>query len=462
MQGEHEVTGGLTPPAVNALHDSFLRQALRRFFQRAAFEVQSHESQGADGSLMLEPIDDPSLLVLRSFGHRYALRVPEHQPFTEQELRFARAITSVLAARYRTILNPNLLVRQGDLFGGVIEDRYVGAFLSGGTYDMVEGHNRADRIAAAIEVLRVAALSTYENRPISTGLLLLGTDADAKSMHRGPQPGAHTYTQALTEIKSFYRLADGVRTLFLVAGDGLLIDIIDVGRWAAEATPSATLPVPCARPYRAHARATYNSSHVCLVLSPTQEMKIFADGAQLFTFRNADWHLLDLAAKYDSWSRAVGSRDVAERLFGTALDLADMRQGALFVVVDDPRQAVPMLLSPGDLLDPAASPGWHGAEGLSREDLRYLLAGRSVTELDSSVFAALSSVDGAIVSDRSGRLLAVGAILRHPPWPDLPSSAAGAGARTTAAISASRFGPVLKVSEDGIITFYDREPVWEI
>jgi hypothetical protein len=36
------------------------------------------------------------------------------------------------------------------------------------------------------------------------------------------------------------------------------------------------------------------------------------------------------------------------------------------------------------------------------------------------------------------------------------------GARTTAAMAASRFGPVLKVSEDGVITFFDRERVWDI
>jgi hypothetical protein len=29
-------------------------------------------------------------------------------------------------------------------------------------------------------------------------------------------------------------------------------------------------------------------------------------------------------------------------------------------------------------------------------------------------------------------------------------------------MAASRFGPVLKVSEDGEITFYDRERVWDI
>jgi len=36
------------------------------------------------------------------------------------------------------------------------------------------------------------------------------------------------------------------------------------------------------------------------------------------------------------------------------------------------------------------------------------------------------------------------------------------GARTTAAMAASRFGPVLKVSEDGLISFYDGNKVWDI
>ena len=65
-----------------------------------------------------------------------------------------------------------------DLFSGAIEDRYVGAFLDPRSYAIDARATRADRIASIIELLRVAALSSYENRPISTGVLLLGTSAD--------------------------------------------------------------------------------------------------------------------------------------------------------------------------------------------------------------------------------------------------------------------------------------------
>ena len=85
-----------------------------------------------------------------------------------------------------------------------------------------------------------------------------------------------------------------------------------------------------------------------------------------------------------------------------------------------------------------------------------------MTDLDPNVLVALASLDGAIVMDQTGRLLAAGAILRHPSTPESEGTGVVEGARTTAALAASRFGPVLKVSEDGIITFFDGERVWDI
>jgi hypothetical protein len=58
-------------------------------------------------------------------------------------------------------------------------------------------------------------------------------------------------------------------------------------------------------------------------------------------------------------------------------------------------------------------------------------------------------------------LLAAGAILRHPPAAS-DNGGVAEGARTTAAMAASRFGPVLKVSEDGLITCFDGGRIWDI
>jgi hypothetical protein len=452
------------PPslAVGALYDSFLQNALRQFFARATFETEPILSASSDGRLAIEPSEDPGALTIRWFGSRHTLRVPATRPFTPHETRLARAVGAVLAARYRALLNPQMMLRRADLFSGAIEDRYVGAFLDERPYLVTRGDAPPDRFASAIEVLRVAALSRYENRAISTGVLLLGTEDDPVSPSRAHPPGSHTYSHSLTGVKSFFRLVDGLHTLFLLDRTGTLVDIVDVGEWARRAFGDQSLPAPCPQAYQAHALATLRDGHVCLVLSPNHEIKVFAEGAQVLMYRHARWSLLDVQQKYEVWAAVVGNDELARCLFQSAIDLSDARQGALFVVLRDPSTSVSELLSLADRIDIGLTEVGNLTAAPTRRDLLYLLTGRTVTELEPSVLAALASLDGAMVTDRTGTLIAVGAILRHPYTSAMQDDAIVEGARTTAAMTASHYGPVLKVSEDGGITFFDRERIWEM
>jgi hypothetical protein len=447
------------PPvfAASALYDNLLQAALRQFFGRATFETEPIPSLSSDGRLAIEPTNDPSVLTIRWFGSRYVLHVPARRPFTSHEVRLARAIGSVLALRYRAIFDPKQMLERTDLFRGAIEDRYVSAFLD--TLGQGEAAQpRADLLSTAIEVLRVAALSSYENRSISSGVLVLEHDHDAdRTSVELPHEGlAYRYSQALTGIKSFYRMCDGIRTLFLVNAEGSVLDVVDVARYARP----VPLEVPCPTTYRAHALTTVGNQKICVVLSPSHEIKVFALGVQMFSFRNARWHLLDVKAKYDMWEAAIGHRALAERLFQTAIDLADARQGALFVVLRDPASSLSTLVSPADQLDaPHGTPG----DSPTRGQMMYMRRGRTATALDRAVLMGLARTDGATVMDSTGRLLAIGAILLHPEPPQPHSALAVEGARTTAAMAAGRMGAVLKISEDGLITFYDQqERIWDI
>jgi hypothetical protein len=445
------------PPvfAASALYDNLLQAALRQFFSRATFETEPLPSLSSDGRLAIEPTGDPSVLSIRWFGSRHVLHVPPRRPFTEHEVRLARAIGAVLAVRYRAIFDPREMLDRQDLFRGAIEDRYVGAFLDD-SLDSQPFQPRANVIANAIEVLRVAALSTYENRSISSGVLILDTHHDAHRGH-GPTENAVQYTQALTAIKSFYRLCDGLQTAFLVNRDGVVLDVVEV----AQRVSDGILPAPCPTPYRPHALATAHTRDVSIVLSPLHEIRVLAEGVPMFSFRNARWHLLDIAEKYTMWAESVGNPLLAERLFQTAIDLADAREGALFVVLRDPDGSLSQLVAPADQLDIERATASQG--GPTRSQLLHTLRGQTAIGIDPAVLAGLAKVDGATVLDRSGRLLAVGAILLHPEPPEPHSSLAVEGARTTAAMAAGRFGAVLKVSEDGLITFYDRqERIWDI
>jgi hypothetical protein len=445
------------PPvfAASALYDNLLQTALRQFFSRATFETEPIPSQSSDGRLAIEETSDPSVLSIRWFGMRHVIHVPNRRPFTSHEVRLAKAIGRVLAARYRAIFDPKQMLERGELFRGAIEDRYIGAFLDDAGREP-RAVARADVAANAIEVLRVAALSSYENHAISSGVLLLEGETDPIRAHPVEDAHVYRYTSALTGIKSFYRLCDGLRTLFLVNSSGSVLDLVEVSRYAR---PSG-LDVPGPSTYRFHALATEGTRNLCIVLTPSHEIKVIAEGTQTFSFRNARWHLLDMEAKYQIWSESVGNGPLAERLFQTALDLADAREGALFVVLRDADASLPQLVAPGDQL---AAMRVSTTDVPSRAQLMHMLRGRTATELDPAVLAGLARTDGATVMDAGGRLLAVGAILLHTEPPEPHSNLVVEGARTTAAMAAGRHGPVLKVSEDGLITFYDQqERIWDI
>ena len=211
-----------------------------------------------------------------------------------------------------------------------------------------------------------------------------------------------------------------------------MLDIVEIARY----TRPTTLGVPCASAYRPHALATVGNRNLSIVLSPSHEIKMFAGGVQTFSFRNARWHLIDLQAKYEMWVSAIGDPALAERLFQTALDLADSREGALFVVL---RDAGPLsqLVAPADQLDAVRHTG---GDVPTRGQLMHMLRGRNVRELDPAVLAGLARTDGATVMDHAGRLLAVGAILLHTEPPEPHSNLAVEGARTTAAMAAGRLG----------------------
>jgi hypothetical protein len=146
-------------------------------------------------------------------------------------------------------------------------------------------------------------------------------------------------------------------------------------------------------------------------------------------------------------------------LYRVAINLAEERRGGLFVILDDAALAGGFI-APGDLLErePVASNGGGG----SKDQLHYLLRDKSLVDLPATVIESIARIDGGIVMDRDSRLRAFGAILRLGSPVESPQGIAEGG-RTTAAIGASQFGSVLKVSEDGAISFYrDGHCVWEM
>jgi DNA integrity scanning protein DisA with diadenylate cyclase activity len=260
---------------------------------------------------------------------------------------------------------------------------------------------------------------------------------------------ARKYSHLLTTSKTFFQLCDGVRTVARLDVDGYFVGIAQLG----DGTTASPLDTTADR-FTAHAAATRDGTSICAVLTSHGDIRVFANGAELFTFARGRWQLRDVGWKWAIAEERIGSGPIARALLGASINLAERRRGGLFVVIDD-RADVDRLVNEGDRLDlPSPALG----EKTSKQSFHYLLRGSNVLTLPSPVLETVAAIDGAVVLSRDGGIIDVAAILRND-----PATRSIEGARTAAAIAASRFGTALMISEDGVISLVaERHVVWTL
>ena len=431
-------------PVVEGLYQQLLTQGIQYFLPSSHLELLERVPESTQ---MVFRETSPDRMLFEWLGNTY--RLANHGNFSEHEQRMVRSICRVLSTRYELLFDREIAAQNLPMFGGLAEDRYVSAFVDSRVFADANGVGALpDRVSAAIEVLRISALSSYEDKRTSTGAILFGAMPDVCHSLPPRPKGALLYTSELTSIRSFHRICDGLRTLALVDAAGCMVELVDVQEWA-QPFWEMELPVPAARRYRTHCQATLCGGHICLVLTPNGEIKIFSDGVQLFSFFDGRWRLTDAVSKYEQWQAAIGRKDLAERLFTAGLNLVEHRRGGMFAVLDR-SEDVRQLVRGVDLLEndrrERAGP---------KNQLNYLLRKTRATDLSAAVLESIAQIDGSVVLDRDSRLLAFGAILRHRPPAD-ENEDIGEGGRTAAAIGASQFGNVLMMSEGGQLSFYQR------
>lgn len=432
---------------VSRLYREFLQNAIRYFFPGASLDRISTTRDGLPSLLGAIPSGGQVEFEWMDAGYSLSFTAC----LSDHERRLLRSIGMVLSARYQLLTDDALAARSFQLFRGVPEDRYVSAFLDPNPHTSAEAvASLPDRVADAIEVLRTSSMSTYENRRIATGVLIFGSQPDPFHPLPIAPPGAVRYSHVLTSIRSFHRLCDGLQTLALVDEEGRLAQLIDINQWA-EPYRDMPLPVPTSTSYIAHCRATLCGGNACLILSPNGEIQIYCEGVPVFRFLDGRWRLVNALHRYEQWKRAIQQTELAELLFTVALNLAESRRGALFVVLDH-RESVRDLVSQPDLLEHVNHNQIVGPL-FSKDQLHYLLRDKSVFDIPSTVLENIARIDGAVVLCPDANLLAFGAILHHHSEQEALNRTVEGG-RTTAAIAASHYGTVLKISEDGLISMY--------
>lgn len=164
---------------------------------------------------------------------------------------------------------------------------------------------------------------------------------------------------------------------------------------------------------------------------------ICSEGPPLIVKRAGRWRAIPTQALTEGFAQILSSTTTAQLVVETAVLLALHGHGGILAVAasaDD----LEGLVQSKDRLD-------HIEAGTAEAAVHDVL---DIEDLDTSMLLHLASIDGACVLDRSGHLLAYGAVVTS-------SDSAGEGARTAAArFLSTELDVVIKVSEDGQISVF--------
>lgn len=165
----------------------------------------------------------------------------------------------------------------------------------------------------------------------------------------------------------------------------------------------------------------------------------------LASSRKGEWKIYDSKALKNSLVDYVGNYRVGCNLFEILFDLSYRRHGAL-IIVDTDNRYKSVISNHSSLIENGST--LHRA--LSRRIQQINLSAAESKLVSKQLILELASVDGALCINRSGKVLAFGAIVNSH-----KDAGGEIGARSTAALSAHLFGMrVFKVSSDGEITLY--------
>ena len=300
-------------------------------------------------------------------------------------------------------------------------------------------HNLELEVSEVLDVLHKLTQETYENKAISFGCIL---DPDI-SIEGEPA----IFPQVLLKSKKHKALSDGFRTAYHVSTEGVIEGFVDLGRFEKQSLSGHHY-----YPEWAEEMAKASRDDKCgISLSRQGDILVFDSGTLRFTYRYGLWqywnhrHLVTLLKERARAQRVKPTvlGKVVATIYRATIDVAFRRGGGLFVVLRN-RQNLRQIVRRGDAL---------GDDG--RDDADYQLdecvRGRTILSIPRSVLVDLASLDGSVVIDNAGTILAYGAILDPKRRGTLRGTE---GSRTKAAVGASNYGLAVKISSDGDVTVY--------
>ena len=308
--------------------------------------------------------------------------------------------------------------------------------------DHIKSHHGLQmQIGDVMDAMQKLSQETYENKSINFGCIL-----DPNKRTSGESV---IFPHRLLTSKKHKALSDGFRTAYHVTTDGVLCGFVDLDRFEKSPTSGHNY-----YPEWVSAIAKASRNNRCgICLSRQGDILVFDGGTLRFTYRYGRWQywnhrhivtLLKERARAQHVRPAVVGKVVAT-IYRVALDVSFRRCGGLFVVLRN-AMLLSQIVRRGDALGDTE-------RNVADQQLDSILRNRKIQFLPRSVLVDLSSLDGAVVINNNGQILAYGAILDPKKRGRIRGTE---GSRTKAAIGASNYGLSVKISSDGDITVYHR------
>jgi len=351
----------------------------------------------------LTSYDNPCRLLakpIRDAGYR--VPIERSQAFTSQERQLAGQFIDELSR----VANMGAGEYEAELLRA-IPRRVVATHLGGGGLLRAILEHLEDWSSQTYEGQRIVASFGLDPTPATTGIPL----DDLWNESFGPV------------------MSNGYDTLIVVGNDGNVREMLQLSTGHVSSTAPLRLgEVAC----------WATDDRISVVLNRHGEILVFKNASLRFARRSGKW----LHYVHETNIRRMSPprhRELREAVYESCLDVSFARSGGCIGIFEQGHMGeVGALVDGADLLVPAQS--------YKAKLIAAAVQGRPFHDLDRRLRLELLSMDGAVVLDRYGKVLAAGAII------EVPAGSADGGGRRAAARKLSTVGLGLKISEDGTIS----------
>ena len=398
-----------------------------------------------------------TLLIKPSKSDEYRLILKRGQPFQIFEVNLLKSILNEIDKISSLELDDDSYIAV--LQENAIEKSICSSICEGETVNSMFG---------IINELEKWGARTYEGSKVAIGIII-NLSADISE-----QEDNLIYSEVMN--KDFFAL--------LSNGKDSYVEFDKKGNLLGYVQLDKVKKVPCITPYEYEMVARYcNEKRIGIVLTENGDFLIFKNRNLLFAKRSGNWNIYshEEVIQLLSYRGNYSLKDIRRSIYYTALDASFAYCGGCIVYLNkDSVESALTHINAHDIVDEhyfeikkqqelENAGKLYNLQTLSSveamynvpyltflqeqkcikaQSIRKIIHNKPFHELSRKLRQELVSMDGAIVIDSDGTIIAVGAILK------IEAGSEGGG-RLAAATTLSKYGVAIKVSQDGIIkAFY--------